>query len=87
MQRALGRSTDHLHALAGGGVIERVPQHDEPLLAYVSLAGHVAGHGRRSELWSGTKFPCIGLHGAGAVEVYSGGIPPFVLRLNRLTLC
>ena len=35
MQRALGRSTDHFHALAGGGVIERVPQPDEPLLAYV----------------------------------------------------
>jgi hypothetical protein len=33
------------------------------------------------------KVSCIGLHDAGGVEVYSGRIPPFVLRLNRVTLC
>jgi hypothetical protein len=86
MQRALGRSTDQLYALAGESVIERVPNVTSRRWR-TSLVGHVAGHGPRSELWSGTRFPRLGLHGAGAVELYSGRIPPFVLRLNRLTLC
>jgi hypothetical protein len=77
MQWALGRSTDHLHALAGGGVIGRVPNVTSRCWR-TSLVGYVAGHRPRSELWSGTRFPRLGLHGAGAVELYSGRIPPFV---------
>ena len=29
------------------------------------------------------KVSCIGLHGAGGVEVYSGRIPPFVLSAQH----